>query len=97
LLEALDLAERRGADEVDIQADSELVVRQILGAYRVRHPDLKPLHDEALRRIGRFRVFRIRHVRRAGNRDADRLVNLALDRLGTAEDPGAVRLREDFA
>lgn len=80
LLEALRLAAERGATEVDLQADSELVVRQILGQYKVRHPDLKPLYAEAMRRIGSFGVFRLRHVRREENRDADRLVNQALDR-----------------
>ena len=84
LLEALKLAEREGAEEVEIQADSELVVRQIEGRYRVRHPDLKPLFAQAMQRIGRFRSFRIRHVRREHNKEADRLVNIALDRAEAA-------------
>jgi ribonuclease HI len=79
LLEALRLAAARGARDVEILADSELVVRQLHGEYRVRHPDLKPLHAEAVRLIGGFRSFRIRHVRREQNREADRLVNQALD------------------
>ena len=89
LLEALKLAEQRGADEVDIQADSELSVRQIEGRYRVRHPDLKPLFARAMQRIRRFESFRIRHVRREHNRDADRLVNVALNRAeAVSEAPG---------
>ncbi len=79
LIEALKLGAARGAKDVLIQADSELIVRQIEGRYRVRHPDLKPLHAEALRIIGGFASFSLRHVRREQNKDADRLVNRALD------------------
>ena len=87
LLEALKLAERLGADEVELQADSELIVRQIEGRYRVRHPDLKPLHADAKRRIAGLRCFSIRHVRREQNKEADRLVNLVLDRAEAAAPP----------
>jgi ribonuclease HI len=89
LLEALKLAEQRGADEVDIRADSQLIVRQIEGRYRVRHPDLKPLFAQAMQRIGRFKSFRIRHVPREQNRDADRLVNVALNRAEAASEAPA--------
>lgn len=85
LLEALRYATHAGAEEVEILADSELIVRQIAGLYRVKHPDLKPLHAEALRLTAGFRSFRIRHVRREENKLADRLVNQALDRV--AEPP----------
>ena len=54
LLEALKLATEREASDVEIRADSELVVRQITGVYRVRHPQLKPLYAEARRLIGGF-------------------------------------------
>ena len=80
LLEALALAAARGAEDVEVLADSELVVRQIEGAYRVKNPNLKPLYEEARRRIARLRSFRISHVRRGQNKEADRLVNVALDR-----------------
>jgi ribonuclease HI len=80
LLAALNLAAERGASDVEIRADSELIVRQVEGRYRVRHPDLIPLHAEAMRRIRDFPRFRIVHVRREENRHADRLVNLALNR-----------------
>ncbi|MDX1388932.1 MAG: ribonuclease HI family protein [Acidobacteriota bacterium] len=89
LLEALRLAVERGADDVEVQADSELIVRQIQGSYRVRQPHLKPLHEEAARLIACFRRFRIKHVRRAENREADRLVNLALDRAEAGESEAA--------
>ena len=84
LVEALRLAEQAGAEDVDLASDSELVVRQMLGVYKVRHPDLRPLYDEAAKRAGAFRSFRIRHVPRGRNADADRLVNLALDRAEAA-------------
>jgi ribonuclease HI len=79
LLEALRYAAQSGAEEVEILADSELIVRQIAGLYRVKHPDLKPLHAEALRLASGFKSFRIRHVPREENKLADRLVNQALD------------------
>jgi ribonuclease HI len=86
LLEALALAADRGADDVEIFADSELVVRQMLGAYRVKNPHLKPMFEEARRRAARLRAFRIVHVRRGENREADRLVNLALDRASAGQE-----------
>jgi ribonuclease HI len=89
LVEALRLAVERGADDVEVLADSELIVRQINGQYRVRHPDLKPLYAEAVRLIARLGVFRIRHVPRKHNKHADRLVNAALDRAqASATAPG---------
>jgi ribonuclease HI len=84
LIEALRIAVTRNAADVEIIADSELIVRQIQGVYRVRHPDLKPLHLAATRLIGSLPSFRIRHVRRAENKEADRLVNEELDRAATA-------------
>ena len=80
LVEALKLAASSGADEVSIQADSQLIVRQIEGDYRVKHPDLKPLYRAAMDLISGFRSFRIRHVPREENKQADRLVNVALNR-----------------
>ena len=79
LLEALALAAARGARDVTLLADSELVVKQIRGEYKVRHPDLVPLHAKASRLIGGFQRFEIAHVPRERNKDADRLVNRALN------------------
>lgn len=95
LLEALALAEAAGADQVQIRADSELIVKQIRGIYKVRNEGLKPLFLEAKRRIARFALFEIEHVRRERNKDADRMANVALDQ---AEADGATepfRVRED--
>lgn len=80
LVEALKLAAECGATHVEIRADSELIVRQIQGRYRVRHPDLKPLFRRAMQLIQGFESFDIRHVRREQNTEADRLVNEALNR-----------------
>lgn len=90
LLEALRIAAERGARRVDIRSDSELMVKQLRGEYRVRNENLKPLYEEARRRIRGFESFRIAHVRRERNKDADRLVNAALDR---AEAGGAADAR----
>jgi ribonuclease HI len=79
LLEALALAERSGASEVRLFADSELVVKQMRGEYKVRHPDLIPLAMEARRRASGFASFSIEHVPRERNKEADRLVNRALN------------------
>src|SRR6185436_1905736 len=81
LLEALALASARQAAEVELLADSELVVKQVRGEYKVRHPDLIPLHAKAMRLIAGFKTFRIAHVPREQNKTADKLVNRALNLL----------------
>ncbi len=80
LLEALDVARLEGADELEVISDSLLLVQQMLGKYRVKHPNLVPLYQRARSMASHFRRFSIRHTLRAGNKDADRLANLALDR-----------------
>ena len=80
LLEALSVAESEGASELEVISDSLLLVQQMLGKYRVKHPNLVPLHEKARRMARAFRRFTIRHTLRAGNKDADRLANLAVDR-----------------
>jgi ribonuclease HI len=80
LLEALEVAKSEGASEVEIISDSLLLVKQMLGEYRVKHPNLVPLHARARTMARGFRRFSIRHTLRAGNKDADRLANVAVDR-----------------
>ncbi len=80
LLDALATAQAEGATELDVVSDSLLLVQQMLGKYRVKHPNLIPLHQKARRLAGSFRRFSIRHTLRAGNKEADRLANLAVDR-----------------
>ena len=96
LLEALSLALSRNALDVELLADSELVVKQVRGEYKVRHPDLVPLHAEAVRRIARFRRFKIGHVPRDKNKDADRLVNRALNLIESGGDGISVKVHETF-
>jgi ribonuclease HI len=79
LLRGIELAAAHGADEVEVIGDSELVVRQIEGRYKVKHVDMKELHSQARARLADFDSWSIRHVKRAQNADADKLVNEALD------------------
>jgi ribonuclease HI len=80
LLEALRIARQSGATDVEVISDSELLVKQMLGQYKVRHPNLIPLYTQARMLAHGFQRFSIRHTLRAGNKDADRLANLAVDR-----------------
>jgi ribonuclease HI len=80
LLEALATAKSEGATDVEIVSDSLLLVQQMLGKYRVKHPNLVPLYERAKSMTRHFPKFKIRHTLRAGNKDADRLANAALDR-----------------
>lgn len=79
LLRGIELAAAHGADELELIGDSELVVRQLEGRYKVKDAGMRELHAEAKRALGAFGGWSIRHVRRAENADADRLVNEALD------------------
>jgi ribonuclease HI len=79
VLRGLERARELGADEVSIVNDSELVARQLTGAYKVKHPSMKPLHAEAVAALGRFSRWEIRTVPREQNAGADELVNAALD------------------
>ena len=79
LLLGLQRARALGADEVEVINDSELVAKQVTGAYKVKHPAMKPLHAQALQELQAFKRWSIRSVPRAQNADADALVNQALD------------------
>ncbi len=79
VLLALEEARRLGATHVDMRMDSELVARQISGIYRVKHPDLKPIHVAAMKLLRSFEGYTVGHVPRALNKDADRLSNVAID------------------
>lgn len=79
LLRGLERARAHGADDVEVVGDSELVAKQVTGAYKVKHAGLKPLHAEALRALGQFARWHVRTVPRAQNAAADALVNAALD------------------
>jgi ribonuclease HI len=79
LLLGLERARALGATEVEVVNDSELVAKQVNGAYKVKHPDMKPLHAAALEALSGFDGWSLRSVPRARNADADALVNQALD------------------
>ncbi len=79
LLAALDYASTHGITALRIRSDSELLVRQMQGTYKVKSDDLKPLYERALRLSRQFKYFAIEHVRREFNREADALANVALD------------------
>ncbi len=76
---ALKEARRLGATHVDMRMDSELVARQISGIYRVKHPDLKPIHEAVMELLRALEGYTVGHVPRELNKDADRLSNVAID------------------
>jgi ribonuclease HI len=78
----LEAALALGAKEIELRMDSELVVRQVSGRYKVRNPGLKPLFGRVKDLQWRFASFEVNHVRREANRRADQLANQALDRGG---------------
>ena len=79
LLEGLKAALARGVDEIAVRLDSELVVKQLSGAYRVKHPGLIPLHAQAKSLLRKFKDVDVRHVPRKQNAAADAVVNQVLD------------------
>ena len=79
LIRSLRAALDRGATHATIHSDSELMVRQVLGQYKVKSPDLQPLHREATALLRQLQQFKIGHVYRESNQRADQLVNAALD------------------
>ncbi len=82
LLRGLQCAVELGAREVLVLNDSELVARQVTGAYRVKQPAMQALHAEALAALSRFDAWRVESVPRERNAAADALVNGALDAAG---------------
>jgi ribonuclease HI len=81
LLRGVRRAQAFGATQVEFVNDSELVAKQINGAYKVKHPAMKPLYEEAIAALRSFERWSIRSVPRAQNARADMLVNDALDGL----------------
>jgi len=75
----IDLARALGAKEVELIGDSQLIVRQVRGEYKVKDANLKPLHETVAKALRDFERWSIRDVRREQNEHADRLVNEALD------------------
>jgi ribonuclease HI len=79
LLLGIERAAGLGASELELLGDSELIVRQVKGEYKVKDATLRELHAEVKRALAPFESWSIRHVRRERNAEADRLVNAALD------------------
>jgi ribonuclease HI len=75
----IERAKALGATEVELVNDSELVAHQVNGRYKVKHPDMKPLHAQAVAALRDFERWSLRPVRREMNAEADALVNQALD------------------
>jgi ribonuclease HI len=78
-IEGLRQAARHGARRVRLRSDSRLLVEQLSGRYRVKHPTLQRLHEDAGRELKRFEQVAIEHVPRERNADADRLANEGID------------------
>lgn len=87
LLAALTWAVEHGHRDMRIRSDSELLVKQMRGEYRVKHPGLKPLHERAQQLIATLDRVRFEHVPRARNAEADRLANEAMDESEQSADP----------
>jgi ribonuclease HI len=79
LLLGIERAAALGASEVELIGDSELIVRQVKGEYKVKDATMRELHTEVRRALQPFEKWAIRHVKREHNAEADRLVNAALD------------------
>jgi probable phosphoglycerate mutase len=80
LLAVLEWALQNGAGRLKVVSDSELMVNQMKGRYKVGSPGLRPLWEEAKRRAARLERFEIAHTLRGGNKEADRLANEAMDK-----------------
>ena len=79
LIKVLESATQIGAKEVTVHSDSELLVKQINGQYRVKSEKIRPLYEQAVELLGEFKYWEVRHVLREKNMEADALVNKALD------------------
>src|SRR5438270_3248483 len=80
LLAVLDYALAHNHRRVRVVSDSELMVKQIQGKYQVKSPGLRPLYEQARKKIAQLEKFEITHALRHKNQDADRLANDAMDR-----------------
>jgi ribonuclease HI len=85
LIRALEAAKKLGATHLQINMDSELIVRQMLGQYKIKEPSLQALAQEVFSLRNQFENIVFIHVRREFNKEADRLVNEAIDEALTEE------------
>jgi ribonuclease HI len=82
LIAALDYAVANGIKRLRVHSDSQLIVNQMKGLYKVKHPDLRPLHERAKKQAAGLEAFTIQYVPREENREADAAANAALDSTG---------------
>jgi ribonuclease HI len=87
LLAALRWATEQGVTALHVRADSELLVKQMRGEYRVKNPGLQPLYEEARSLVKQIGRVKFEHVRRELNKDADRLANEAMDEAAALREP----------
>ncbi len=85
VIRAIEAALQIGAEELTVFSDSELLVRQINGEYRVKSENIKPLYEQAVDLLSQIKSWKVRHIMRAENSQADGLVNQALDRRADVE------------
>jgi len=90
VIKAVETAIRLGANEVNIFSDSELLVRQINGQYKVKSENIRPLYRQAIDLLERLKTWKISHVKREMNVGADAIVNQAIDRRADVE-PAATK------
>ncbi len=96
LIAAMDYAQSHGIRALRVESDSELLVKQMRGQYKVKSEDLRPLFERAQKMSKAFDSFRIEHVYREQNREADALANEALDET-EAKAPGAAPVKKTVA
>jgi ribonuclease HI len=70
----------QGIERIEVRADSELLIRQLKGEYRVKSEGLRPLFEEARKLLSRFKSVKLTHIRRELNGEADRLANQGIDK-----------------
>jgi ribonuclease HI len=97
LIAALDYAQNHGIRALRIESDSELMVKQMGGQYKVKSEELKPLFERAKKMSQTFESFRISHVYREQNKEADALVNQALDETSGSGTASAAKLGKPVA
>ncbi len=93
LVKALEAAKQIGAEQLTVFSDSELLVRQINGQYKVKSELIRPFFRKAISLLGEFRNWQVRHIPRGKNKEADELVNQALNLgsdINVTRDPGHV-------
>lgn len=96
LIRALQTAKSHNVENIWVRTDSEFMVKQLKGEYKVKADNIKPLHKEAYDLLVSFKKKKLEHVRREQNKRADELANKALDSLGSSGQAKATKLFNPF-